>query len=98
MKTEDIVKTAEERLAKIEAEAVKLRAMIVAAKGPSVAPFISIPQPIELVVYNGVRPTLDGVVVGGPPRMDPNVHFADGASDGGYASFKSYLDNGGKWD
>lgn len=128
MKTEDIVKAAEERLAEIEAEAAKLKAIIAAAKGPSIAPFIPVPvlPPIEVrpfvypfaqeppieyewvrksrkykmtpswqtpfdngafdlrmcegvidwVASNGVRPSDDGFVIGGPQRMDPNVRFA----------------------
>ena len=55
MKTEDIVKAAEERLAEIEAEATKLRAIIAAAKGPSIGPFIPIPvlPPTEVFPFSG---------------------------------------------
>lgn len=55
MKTEDIVKAAEERLAEIEAEAKKLRAIISAAKGPSIGPFIPMPvlPPVEVFPFPG---------------------------------------------
>lgn len=118
MKTEDIVKAAEERLAEIEAEAAKLRSIIAAAKGPSIAPFVPVPMPIY--PSHPIRPwmpnvpwTYDGVtcvttwtvdpqgtqiVIGGQQCMDPNVSFANGPSDGGYDSLKTYLAEGGKWD
>lgn len=52
MKTDDILKAAKERLAEIETEATKLRAIIAAATGPSIAPFIS----IQVLPPIGVQP------------------------------------------
>lgn len=120
MKTEDIVEAAEERLAEIESEAVKLRAIIAAAKGSSIAPFVPVPMPIHptspfwpwspnapwhlegptcgLLTTWVIDPQGTQIVVGGPRRMDPNVRFANGSSDGGYASLEAYLADGGKWD
>jgi hypothetical protein len=50
MKTDDIIKAAKERLAEIEAEAVKLRSMIAAAEGkPTVLP---VPNPLPFIPVN----------------------------------------------
>ena len=103
MKTEDIVKAAEERLAEIEAEAKKLRAIIAAAKGPSIAPFVSPPIPMTIyptrLSFNyGLKPT-DREMFG-----NLEIHPFDGLVVGGSqhaepnVRFASDSSDGGKWD